>query len=207
MANYTPNLNLRLPLGSKYWNLDTHNENMEKLDGAYPEVHRHVFENLNASRIAVSNQKLEAENMQEAVDELLERESSLHYMTITEDTTLRVRAEGHTYFVLTFGEFVPQVTFLKYPETSSRSLSWFNGPPTFEPNSIYEISILKMSGIWCKRDAFDYARFFEYYIENDVLYITKIKAADWHAYFGNYDVTIPSTLLGYPVMLDNEYYE
>ena len=202
MANYTPNLNLRLPLGSKYWNLDTHNENMAKLDGAYPEVHRHVFENLNASRIAVSNQKLEAENMQEAVDELLERESSLHYMTITEDTTLRVRAEGHTYFVLTFGEFVPVVSFLKYPMTATSNLSWLNGPPVFEPNSVFEVSILKMSGIWYKRDDFDYSRFFEYYIENNICYITRVKASDWHAYFGNYDVIIPSTLLGYPVMLD-----
>jgi len=207
MANYTPNLNLRLPLGSKYWNLDTHNENMEKLDAAYPDVQQQVFDNLTATRITVSNEKLDATNTQDAIDEIMARESSLHYMTITESTVLRVRAEGHTYFVLTFGESVPQVTFLKYPETSQRSLSWLNGPPTFEPNSIYEISILKMSGIWYKRDAFDYTRFFEYYIENDVLYITKIKAADWHAYFGNYDVTIPSTLLGYPVMLDNEYYE
>ena len=202
MANYTRTLHLKLPLGSKYWNLDTHNENMEKLDRAYPEVQRQVFDNLTANRITISSDHLDATNSQDAIDEMLARESSLHYITITENTTLRVRAEGHTYFVLTFGESVPQVTFLKYPETSARSLTWLNGPPTFEPNSIYEISILKMSGIWYKRDTFDYARFFEYYIENDVLYITKIKASEWYAYFGNYDVLIPSTLLGYPVMLD-----
>ena len=202
MANYTQNLRLKLPLGSKYWNLDTHNENMTKLDEAYPNVQRQVFDRLTADRITVSSAKLSSTNSQDAIDELLANESSLHYITVSGDTTLRVRAEGHTYFVLTFGETVPSVTFLKYPETSQRSLSWLNGPPTFEPNSIYDISILKMSGIWSKRDAFDYARFFEYYIEDEVLYITKIKASEWHGYFGNYDVIIPSTLLGYPVMLD-----
>ena len=77
-----------------------------------------------------------------------------------------------------------------------------NDYPTFEPNSTYEISFLKLSAIWYKRnDAIDLSQFFEYYIENDVLYITDIKAEDWHTAFGNYNFAIPDTLLGYPVVV------
>lgn len=202
MANYTPNLELRLPLGSKYWNYDTWNRNMKILDEAYLNIREIVLSNLSADSITVSNGRLSSTNMQDGIDELTQRESSLHYVTVTENATLNVSAEGHTYYVLTFGESVPTVTFQKIPATSGGSLMWLNGPPTFEPNSIYEVSILKMSGIWYKRDAFDYTRFFEYYIENDICYITRVKATEWYGYFGSYDVIIPSTLLGYPVMLD-----
>ena len=207
MANYTSNLNLRLPLGSKYWNSDTWNNNMKKLDEAYLNIREIVLTNLSADDITVSNARLDATNMQNAIDELVARESALYFVTVTDDVTLRVSAEGHTYYVLTFGESVPTVNFQKVPATSSRSLTWLNGPPTFEPNSIFEISILKMGAIWYKRGAFDYLNYFEYYIDNGILYITRIKAEEWYAYFGNYDVIVPSTLLGYPVMLDNEYYE
>lgn len=207
MANYTENLHLKLPLGSKYWNYDTWNENMKKLDEVYPDIQQQVFDSFTADRITVANQRLDATNMQDAIDEIMARESSLHFITVSGNTVLRPRAEGHTYFVLTFGDTVPSVSFLKYPTDSPRALTWINGEPIFEANSIYDISILKMCGVWYKRGTFDYSNFFEYYIENDVLYITKIKASDWYAYFGNYDVIIPSTLLGYPVMLDGDYYE
>ena len=202
MANYTTNLHLKLPLGSKYWNLDTHNENMKKLDDAYPEIQRSVIEALSAGNVTVSSELLEATNAQDAIDELSERESFLEYLTISEDISLRVPSEGHAYYVLTFGSSVPSVSFAKIPQESGRVLEWLNGSPSFEPNSTYEISILRMSGIWYRREKIDYSRFFEYYIEDNVLYVTKIKASEWYAAFGNYDVIVPSTLLGYPVMLD-----
>lgn len=40
MSEYTNSLNLKLPSGSKYWNYDTWNDNMTKLDGAYKDIER-----------------------------------------------------------------------------------------------------------------------------------------------------------------------
>ena len=204
MANYTSNLNLKLPLGSKYWNYDTWNENMRKLDEAVVNIQHIILENLTASQIPVSNPRLDADNMQDAIDEFRAHNSSLRYITATEDCDIVVASEGHTYIVLTFGDTVPNVRFVKTP--SERNFIWMNDYPTFEPNSTYEISFLKLSAIWYKRnDAIDLSPFFEYYIENDVLYITDIKAGDWYTTFGNYNFAIPDTLLGYPVVIDAQY--
>ena len=150
MANYTPNLNLRLPLGSKYWNYDTWNDNMRKLDTAVVDIQHIILDNLTASQIPVSNPRLNATNMQDAVGELKSKSASLRYINITEDCDVIIPSETHAYVVLTFGSTVYNVRFVKTTPTT-RDFIWLNGIPNFEPNSSYEISFLKLSAIWYKR--------------------------------------------------------
>lgn len=201
MANYTTNLHLILPLGSKYWNYDTWNENMKILDTAFLDIQEYIFTQFTADNTSVSNPKLEATNMQDAIDELKDRNSSLRYITVTEDCEILIPSESHTYIVLSFGDTVYDVQFVKTP--SDREFTWMNDYPTFEPNKTYEISFLYLSAVWCEKRGIDYSQFFEYYIEDDVLYVTEIKAQEWYAQFGNYDFYIPDTLLDYPVMIDD----
>ena len=202
MANYSDFLHLKLPLGSKNWNLDTWNGNMKILDEGYLDLQEVIISHLGADELTVLSNQLESDNVQDAITEIMTHYSSLRYFNVTDNMRILIPAEGHSYLVLTFGETVPEVVLDKFPSNSEREISWVNGEPTFEPNSTYEISLLKLSGIWYKRRLPDYSRVFEYYIENNVLYITKIKASEWYEEFGNYDVIIPSTLFGYPVMLD-----
>lgn len=152
MANYTPNLELRLPLGSKYWNYDTWNHNMKLLDEAVMNIQRIILDNLTASQITVSNPNLDATDMQTAIDELKTESASLRYINITENCDIIIPSEAHSYVVLTFGDTVYNVRFIKTTPTS-RDFIWMNGVPTFEPNSTYEISFLKLSAIWYKRDS------------------------------------------------------
>lgn len=150
MANYTTNLNLKLPRGSKYWNLDTWNRNMEILDNAVVDLQHIIIENLTASHIPVSNEWLDADNMQDAVDELKGKSASLRYINVTEDCDVIIPSETHSYVVLTFGSTVYNVRFVK-TEPTTRDFIWMNGLPNFEPNSSYEISFLRLSAIWYKR--------------------------------------------------------
>lgn len=208
MANYSDFLHLKLPLGSKNWNLDTWNGNMKILDDGYLDLQEVIISHLGADELTVFSQQLESDNVQDAITEIMTHYSSLRYFNVTDDMRILIPAEGHSYLVLTFGETVPEVVLDKFPSDSEREISWVNGEPTFEANSTYEISLLKLSGIWYKRQPPpDYSQFFDYYIEDNILYITKILASEWFDYFGNYDVVIPSSINGYPVMLDGEHWE
>lgn len=204
MPRFTDNLNLKLPLGSKYWNYDTWCENMKILDKAFKDLQEIIINILNASHVTVSNNRLDATNMQDAIDELQKKTSALRYINITEDTRIIIPSEGHSYLVLTFGDTVYDVDF--DPTETTRELTWMNGIPTFEPNSSYEISFLKLSGIWYKNNsAIDYTRFFEYYIQDGIFYVTDIKAEEWYDWFADYNFFIPNTVNGYPVVIDAQY--
>lgn len=205
MSQHTQNLNLILPLGSKYWNLDTWNENMEILDEAFLDIQHDIDLRLTAQNTSLSPiNYINSTNMQSGTDELYSKSSSLRFIEVDENMTIQIPAEAHSYLILTFGETVYDVHFVKTPLDSTRQFVWLNNQPTFEANSTYEISFLYLGGIWIKRaEALDYSQFFEYYIEDNILYVTKVKADDWYAYFGNYDIVIPSNMLGKQVMIDN----
>lgn len=72
-------------------------------------------------------------------------------LTVDEDTTITVKSYGHTYVVLTFGETVYNVTFVKSDPDDPNNIVYQKGAPTFEANSTYELSFLKLNCIWEKR--------------------------------------------------------
>ena len=206
MSNTTTNLKLTLPLGSCYWNYDTWDDNMEKLDEGYLHIHDRITANLTASNITCSNAKsdgkLVSTNCQDMFEEMRHKLSGVKTYTVVSDITIPIAVYAHNYIILTFGDTVPNVTFTKSLPTSENDFEWINGYPLFEPNSSYELSFLRLACIWAKRDFLDWSQFFEYYIENDVVYITSVKADVWYNEFHDYDFIIPQTLLGYPVMID-----
>ena len=154
MASSTTYLDLILPLGSKYWNWDTWVENMKKLDDAYLNIHHDIELRLTANNVGLNPaiMQIHSSNAQGAVDELSHKGSSIFFIDVTEDMTLTVPSYAYAHFVLTFGNSVPTVTFVKSIPDSHNDIEWINGEPTFEANSTYELSFLHLSCLWTKRD-------------------------------------------------------
>lgn len=206
MPGYTDNLRLILPRGSKYWNLDTWNENMKILDRAYIDVQHSIQTQLVASNVSFDNSLtpvIESTTVQGAIPEVLAKKDFIIYRNITSDTTFTVPIEHHAYFVLTFGSSVPRVNFIKSDETSPVNFQWLNGEPEFEADSTFELSFLNLACIWAKRNEFDFDRYFEWYEQNDTIYITKIKTVVWYEDFGHYNFKVPAYAHGKPVMIDD----
>lgn len=206
MPRFTDNLSLILPRGSKYWNLETWNKNMEILDKAQKDLQHLVEVSMTADNVSYDNTftpEIIATNVQDAIPEIKSKSNVLDYRTITSDTTITVPSEAHAYYVLTFGDNVPRVEFVKDNPQSEQVFLWMNGMPEFHSNKTYEISFLKLCCIWYERSPFDFESYFEFYIEDEILYITRIKAEEWFAAFGNYDILIPDYAMGYPVMIDD----
>lgn len=82
---------------------------------------------------------------------LLANTGDLIDLTVEEDTTITVKSYGHTYVVLTFGNEVYNVTFVKSDPLDPNDIVYQKGQPTFEANSTYELSFLKLNCIWKKR--------------------------------------------------------
>ena len=206
MPRFTDNLSLILPRGSKYWNLDTWNKNMEILKKAAEELGEMEQVVLSADNISYDNTltpQITSTTVQGAIPEIKSKSNVLDYRTITSDTTITVPSEAHAYYILTFGDNVPRVDFVKDNPQSEQVFLWMNGMPEFHSNKTYEISFLKLCCIWYERNPFDFESYFEFYIEDEILYVTKIKAEEWYAAFGHYNILIPDYALGYPVMLDD----
>ena len=206
MPRFTDNLSLILPRGSKYWNYDTWNKNMEILEKAKDELGEMVVEAYSADRISYDNSltpMITATTVQDAIPEIKAKSNTITYMTITSDTNIVIPTDAHAYLILTFGDYAPNVTFSKSNPASENPFLWSNGIPDFQPNKSYELSFLNLCCIWYERNPFDFEMFFEFYVEDDILYITKIKAEEWYANFHNYDFVVPNFALGYPVMLDD----
>lgn len=142
MANYTTNLHLKLPLGSKYWNLDTHNENMKILDKASTEIKRIRIEAHSASNITY-----EDTNVQDVIDEIATEGSWIKEVEVTSGQDFLINPRAHCYLILKFGSTVPPVSFAS---RDGRNIDWLNGQPSFAANSIYELSFLDLACIWAK---------------------------------------------------------
>ena len=207
MPRFTDNLSLALPRGSKYWNYDTWDKNMEILMDAFKEVGDIAdIEVHSADRVAYDNTftpMINATTVQDAIPEVKAKSNQIVYQTITSDTTIEVPTDAHAYYILTFGDNVPRVNFVKSNQQSQEVFLWMNGMPEFHSNKVYEISFLKLCCIWYERSPFDFESYFEFYVEDSILYITRIKAEEWFAAFGNYDIIIPNYAMGYPVMIDD----
>lgn len=194
MADSTRYLHLTLPLGSRYWNLDTWVKNMEILDKAYKDIEKIVIDRLQASNVDCKP----SGNVQDKIDELSTLGSWTQFIDVTSNMNIVINPSSHCYLTLAFGPTVYNVTF---SNRVGRSFEWINDYPNFEPNSVYELSFLDLACIWAKRNDFDWTKYFEYYIENNEFHITKIKIDEWYADFHNYDFIIPAFVDGMKVLI------
>ncbi len=205
MPRQTDNLHLILPLGSKYWNLDTWKTNMEILDKAFTELQGQIEARLTADNLSYDDTgtPLNSTNIQDAIVELNSKSSSFRIIDVEEDMTIPVSCTAHDYIILNFYNTLHNVTFVKSDAEHQGDFVWLNGSPQFEANATFEISFLQLNGIWMKQEGIDWSRFFNYYIEDDTFYIRSIKTDVWYEYFDNYDFRIPSVIDGLPVVIDN----
>ena len=194
MADSTRYLHLTLPLGSRYWNLDTWVKNMEILDKAYKDTEKIIIDRLQASNVDCKP----SGNVQNKIDELSTLGSWTKFIDVTSNMDITINPSSHCYLTLAFGPTVYNVTF---SNRVGRSFEWINDYPNFEPNSVYELSFLDLACIWAKRNDFDWTKYFDYYIENNEFHITKIKIDEWYADFHNYDFIIPAFVDGMKVLI------
>lgn len=194
MADSTRYLHLTLPLGSRYWNLDTWVKNMEILDKAYKDTEKIIIDRLQASNVDCKP----SGNVQDKIDELSTLGSWTQFIDVTSNMNIVINPSSHCYLTLAFGPTVYNVTF---SNRVGRSFEWINDYPNFEPNSVYELSFLDLACIWAKRNDFDWTKYFDYYIENNEFHITKIKIDEWYADFHNYDFIIPAFVDGMKVLI------
>lgn len=157
MADKSYYLNLILPKGSKFWNYDTWNTNMNILDEKYLDIKERKDFSLKASEITYSNtkSKLSAEDVQNAIDEVNIKSTgnpkdSITFIDVNSDLVLPVENEAHTYYVLSFGATVHNITFQK-TDSSEGVIIYQNGEPTFKPNKTYELSFLYLNCLWGER--------------------------------------------------------
>ena len=153
MASYTTNLNLKLPNGSAYWNLDTWVNNMRILDNAVLDIKNTIQLRLHAQHTIFDNtdSRLSSTNAQDAVSEIIQESCHYREITVTQDMSIEVQCYAHDYIVLTIGNTVYNVTFTKSDPNSQNNFQWLGNQPTFEANKTYEISFLKLVALWKER--------------------------------------------------------
>lgn len=200
MSSTTYYLHLKCPSGSKYWNYDTWCYNMEILAEKAKEIETIILDNLQAVNVDYNNTTsgITGNNVQTAIDDVARSGSWVKFADVTSATNFEINANACCHLTVSFGPSVPSVSFTN---RANRQFNWINGYPTFEPNSVYELSFLDLGCIWVKRQDWDWTLFFEYYIENNEFHITRIKTDVWYQYFGNYDFIIPSFVDAMPVIL------
>lgn len=194
MADSTRYLHLTLPLGSRYWNLDTWVKNMEILDKAYKDTEKIIIDRLQASNVDCKP----SGNVQNKIDELSTLGSWTQFIDVTSNMNIIINPSSHCYLTLAFGPTVYNVTF---SNRVGRSFEWINDYPNFEPNSVYELSFLDLACIWAKRNDFDWTKYFDYYTENNEFHITGIKVDVWYEDFHNRDFVIPAFVDGMKVLI------
>lgn len=157
MPRYSDNLRLILPLESENFDIKDWNSNMRVLDEAYalltdPSGGTKPFP---ADVISYDNTEshLSAANVQSAIDELSGTliDGNTYEETVTSDTTITIATWAHIYLILHFGETVPNVTFVQSLPDSGINFVWEGGYPSFQPNSTYELSFLRLDCMWFKR--------------------------------------------------------
>jgi hypothetical protein len=199
--DYTDNLGLKLPRGSKYWNYDTWNDNMKILDEhSYGLTTPTIVLPMPAAdvRFVPNQDTITATNVQDGIDQLAQAISIVKHVEIATDTTITVSETGHEYYMLHFGISTPTVTFVA---RNGGTIAWLNGSPTFQPYTTYEISFLRLKGIWSKRSDIDYRPYFTYTIADDVCYVTGVDVDAWYNDFNNYDIYLPVELDGHPTVI------
>ena len=201
MSSTTYYLHLKCPSGSKYWNYDTWCYNMEILAEKAKEIETIILDNLQAVNVDYNNTTsgITGNNVQAAIDDVARSGSWVKFADVTSATNFEINANACCHLTVSFGPSVPAVSFTN---RANRQFNWINGYPTFEPNSVYELSFLDLGCIWVKRDDMDWSRFFGYHITNNICYVNYVKVDEWVGYFHNGDVIVPSYIEGYPVQIE-----
>ena len=153
MPKLTDNLGLRMPLGEEYFSINHWNTNMRLLDEAYALLkdttgtHKIPADMINFNNTGTG---MRATTVQAALNELVQASVSteLVQLYVNEDKTIGIPANSHVWIILTFGGTVYQVDF---ESNSGLPIEWEGGRPSFEPNSTYELSFLKLNCRWFKR--------------------------------------------------------
>lgn len=157
MATYTQNIALKCPDGPELFNIADWNANMRKLDEAYALLKDDsgVAQPVPARLVTYDNSTsgLQAGDVQAALDEIATGniDTDTYYREINEDSTLICLTYGHTYWVISFGDTVYNVTWQQSIPDSGQEFHWEGGQPTFEPYGIYELSFLDLDCKWFKR--------------------------------------------------------
>ena len=131
---------------------------MNILDKTYPELSKDIEECFSAENVSYDNSKTQVDqnNIQDILDGLNyhgNAESpldSLTFIDVNSDLVLPVENEAHTYYVLSFGATVHNVTFVK-TDSSKGVIVYQNGEPNFKPNKTYELSFLYLNCLWGER--------------------------------------------------------
>jgi len=157
MAKTSPNLGLILPAESENFNISTWNRNMRILDDAYALLTdpQGGSSPIPAVMIRYDNtaSELDATNVQEAVDSLAGTliDGNTYEVYVDQNITLTIATWAHIYLILHFGETVPTVNFVQSLPDSGIDFRWEGGHPSFQPNSTYELSFLRLDCMWFKR--------------------------------------------------------
>lgn len=99
--------------------------------------------------IDVNSMQALTDGIEDIDDYLVANTGDLIVITPETSENIPVKANGHTYVVLTFGETVYDITFV--PTPSGGTITYQGEPPVFEANSTYELSFLYLNCIWKKR--------------------------------------------------------
>ena len=157
MSRETQNLHLFLPDENELFNITTWNQNMQTLDEAYALLTDPSGSptSVPANMITYDNSATEiiSQNLQGAVDEVVSRniDGNTYEVYVDQDMTLTIATWAHIYLILHFSDTVYNVTFVQSLPDSGINFIWEGGHPSFQPNSTYELSFLRLDCMWFKR--------------------------------------------------------
>jgi len=157
MAKTSPNLGLILPAESENFNISTWNRNMRILDDAYALLTdpQGGSAPIPGELVRYDNTEsgLDATNVQDAIDGLAGTliDGNTYEVYVDQNITLTIATWAHIYLILHFGETVPTVNFVQSLPDSGIDFRWEGGHPSFQPNSTYELSFLRLDCMWFKR--------------------------------------------------------
>lgn len=136
---YTKHLNLIKPGEEEYFNINSWNANMNILDEAF----------------AISNNKiveLESTTDDDGNQIYMATQSGIYYVAVLSPTILYYPSYSIVHYMIAFRENVYDIQWKKTIASAS-NIIWDDGEePEWEPNSVYEVSILHGHAIAYKRN-------------------------------------------------------
>lgn len=93
--------------------------------------------------------------------------------------------------------------YIRYGTGIEKAINYRLIPPIVEANryTSAKLNLLRRRLIKLAIGEIDYSRYFEYEIKDGYAWLTKAKGDLWYQDFGNYDIYIPDTIEGYPVVV------
>lgn len=157
MSRETQNLHLHLPDENEFFNITIWNQNMQTLDEAYALLTdpSGTPTSVPANMITYDNSEsgLTSQNLQGAVDEISASaiDGDTYEIYVDQDMQITIATWAHIYLILHFSDTVYNVTFVQSLPDSGIDFRWEGGYPSFQSNSTYELSFLRLDCMWFKR--------------------------------------------------------